>query len=186
MINAINSSLDMARTVVKKREANQIGKTVVQTNDNINSFYNGPAYLRIGGLVSRALDKGANVTIYKSDSYTRENPMLRIVTTSADGEEKEQLIDPRTIDISNATQNEMLALNAYLVDQGKLDRSVPTSILTGADITPTDLAKASNFRSNFLDIAKEMMEMQYKAHNYSGYAIYSKMLGVYESFMERK
>lgn len=80
----------------------------------------------------------------------------------------------------------MLALNAYLVDQGKLDGGVPTSILTGADITPTDLSQASNVRSNFMDIAKGMMEMQYNAHNYSGYAIYRKMLGVYESFMERK
>ena len=186
MINAISGGLGITRTAIKNREQNQIGKAVVQTNDYTNSFYNGPAHLRIGGLVSRALDKGANVTIYKSDSYTEENPMLRIVTTSADGEEKEQLIDPRTIDISNATQNEMLALNAYLVDQGKLDGGVPTSILTGTDITPTDLAKASNLRSNFLDIARDMMEMQYKAHNYSGYAIYSKMLGVYESFMGRK
>ena len=147
--------------------------------------YCGTGHLRIGGMVSRALDKGANVTVYKSDSYTADNPILRIVTTSADGKENEQLIDPRTIDISNATQNEMLALNAYLAEQGKLDAGVPSSILTGADVTPTDLERASNVRTNFLDIAKEMMEMQYRAHNYSGYALYRKYLGVYSAFMQQ-
>jgi hypothetical protein len=60
-----------------------------QVNDSSNEPYNGPYLLKIGGLVSRALDDGANVTIYKSDSYTDENPILRMVVTSADGNESE-------------------------------------------------------------------------------------------------
>jgi hypothetical protein len=155
-----------------------------QVNDSSNEPYNGPYLLKIGGLVSRALDDGTNVTIYKSDSYTDENPILRMVVTSADGNESEQLIDPRTVDISNATDNEMLALNAYLVEIGKLDSSVYTSsVLAGTSVSKVDLSSASNFKKNFLNNIKEMMIMQYNAHNLDGYAQCRNILGVYNLFM---
>lgn len=184
-VNGLSGGSDILKTMIQKRGQNRSDKVATfQENSSINDTYSGPYTLRMGGLVSRALDKGANVTIYKSDSYTTSNPILRVVTTSADGKENEQLIDPREVDITNATQNEMLALNAYLVDQGKLDNSVyATSIMQGSSVSDVDLSSASNLKKNFLDVAKEMMEMQYKVHNFAMYAEYRKIFGVYNSFM---
>ena len=41
--------------------------------------------------------------------------MVRGVTIWADGQEHEQIIGLRTVDVSEATENEMRALNAYMV-----------------------------------------------------------------------
>jgi hypothetical protein len=107
-----------------------------------------------------------------------------MVVTSADGNESEQLIDPRTVDISNATDNEMLALNAYLVEIGKLDSSVYTSsVLSGTSVSKVDLSSASNLKNNFLNNLNDVMIMQYNAHNLDGYAQCRNILGVYNSFM---
>ena len=151
------------------------------------SSYNGPYLLRMGGMVSRALSDGGNVTVYEAEGYSTENPMVKVVTTAADGQEYEQIIDPRTVDVSKATENEMLALNAYLVKEGKLDNNVfSSSVLSGPDLSDTDAPSAMNLKKNFLSNVKEMMEMQYNAHNLAGYAQYRKIWDVYNLFMGRK
>jgi hypothetical protein len=82
------------------------------------------------------------------------------------------------------TARQMLALNAYLVEIGKLDSSVYTSsVLAGTSVSKVDLSSASNFKKNFLNNIKEMMIMQYNAHNLDGYAQCRNILGVYNLFM---
>ena len=71
-----------------------------------------------------------------------------------------------------------------MVDQGKMGGNVYARDLFGADISPTDLSQVLTVKKNYYDIAKEMMEMQYNAHNYSGYALYRKLPGAYSSFMK--
>lgn len=104
--------------------------------------------------------------------------LYRVVTTSADGKESEQIIDPSKVNISNATEKEMLALNSYLVDEGKLDNDVyKTGMFTDSSVSDT--------KKNFADIIKELMDMQYNANNLSGYAKYNKILSAYD-FLEKK
>ena len=130
--------------------------------------------LKLGGLVSHGLLDGSNVTVYKAESYTKESPFLRVVTTLADGTQSEQIIDPQKIDVSNATETEMMALNAYLIDEGKLeDDPCISGIFSYTGV--------SDVRKDFVDIAKELMIMQYRANNLEGYTAYNKLLSVYES-----
>ncbi len=179
---------------VRKAQQNAAGKNVTggaaqssRVNTTGKDTYNGPFHLRMGGMVSRALSDGGNVTVYEADGYSAENPMVRVVTTSADGQEYEQIIDPRTVDVSKATENEMLALNAYLVREGKLDNSVYSSgVLSGAGLSNADTLSVMNLKQNFFINVKEMMEMQYNAHNLAGYAKYRKLYDVYDLFMRMK
>ena len=169
----------------KRTQQNTVEKSFA--GSTTRSSYNGAYSLRIGGMVSRALSDGGNVTVYEADGYTSENPMVKVVTTSADGQEHEQFIDPRTIDISNATENEMLALNAYLVKEGKLDNNVySSSVLSGSNLSNANVTSVMNLKKNFFSNVKEMMEMQYNAHNYAGYVQYKKMWDIYTLFMDRK
>lgn len=88
---------------------------------------------------------------------------------------------------SKATENEMLALNAYLIKEGKLDGNVySSSVLSGADLSDADVSSVMNLKKNFFSNVKEMMEMQYNAHNFAGYAQYKKIWDVYDLFMSRK
>ncbi len=194
-VNGIGATgYSMAGYGVGKTQRNMAAKNFTngaiqssRANVSEKSLYNGPYHLRMGGMVSRALSDGGNVTVYEADGYTSENPMVKVVTTSADGQEHEQFIDPRTVDISKATENEMLALNAYLVKEGKLDGNVySSSVLSGADLSDADVSRVMNLKKNFFSNVKEMMEMQYNAHNFAGYAQYKKIWDVYDMFMSRK
>ncbi|MBU5477944.1 hypothetical protein KQI69_01865 [Eubacterium sp. MSJ-13] len=186
-VNGLGCEFSNLKRIFQKREQKGLCKETAnfQVDNAINDSYNTTYLLKMGGLVSRALSDGANVTVYKSDSYTDENPILRIVTTASDGSETEQLVDPRMVDISNATENEMLALNAYLVEKGKLDDSVYTSsVLSGTNLAKVDLSSASNIKKNFFDNIKQVMEMQYNANNLLGYIECGKVLNAYNSFMD--
>lgn len=173
--NNVNSTMrsgisGAGRQPVKRKNPVQ---NSVTTSTNAGTFN-----LKIGGLASRALPDGSNVTVYKADSYTKESPFLRIVTTLADGTESEEIIDPQKVDISSATEKEMFALNAYLVDEGKLDHDVyKTGMFSDYGVSET--------KKNFADIIKDLMEMQYSANNLSGYAKYNKILSAYD-FLEKK
>lgn len=170
---------------IKRMQQNTVEKSFV--GNATQSSFNGAYSLRMGGMVSRALSDGGNVTVYEADGYSSENPMVKVATTSVDGKEHEQFIDPRTVDISNATENEMLALNAYLVKEGKLDNSVySSSVLSGANLSNANVTSVMNLKKNFFSNVKEMMEMQYNAHNYAGYVQYKKVWDTYNLFMDRK
>ena len=174
-LNTMNSAIKSGMARVNRQSAKR--QNPVQDSTTTSS-YAGTFNLKIGGLASRALPDGSNVTVYKADSYTKDSPFLRVVTTSADGKESEQIIDPTKVNISNATEKEMLALNSYLVDEGRLDNDVyKTGMFTDSSITDT--------KKNFSDIIKELMDMQYKANNHSGYAKYNKILSAYDFLGEK-
>ena len=166
-LNAISSAMRSGFTGMRSQSTKR--QNLVQ-NSTADFAYVGT--LKIGGLASRALPDGSNVTVYKADSYTKDNPLLRVVTTLANGTESEQIIDPLKVDVSNATENEMFALNSYLVNEGKLNDDVyNTGMFTDSGVSDT--------KKNFTDILKNLMDMQYKAHNISGYAKYNTILSAY-------
>lgn len=138
----------------------------------------GGIHLTIGGLASCGTADGTNVTVYKSDSYTADNPELKIVTTLPNGEKSEKVVNALDIDPSHATESEMLALHSYLVDSGKTDVDIShTGIIQGTSI--------SGEKMDYMAVLKELMMMQYNAHNLQGYAKYKDMLGVYDVFMDK-
>lgn len=170
--SGLNSSISEFYSRSKRENAKQTGSQLPSGQINTNFS------LKLGGVSSRALSDGSNVTVYKSNSYSKENPLMKVVTTLADGSKTEEMVDPRTVDISNASENEMLAFNAYMVDQGKMDNSVyRTSFLQDESITGT--------RRNYLEIAKRLMEMQYNAGNVAGYVKYNKIYTTYSQLLKK-
>lgn len=139
----------------------------------------GGIHLTSGGLASCGTADGTNVTVYKSDSYTVDKPELRIVTTLPNGEKSEQVVNALEIDPSNATEGEMIALHSYLVDSGRTDVDIShTGIIQGSSI--------SREKTDYMAALKELMMMQYKAHNLQGYAKYKSLLGMYDIFMNKQ
>lgn len=140
--------------------------------------------LKMGGLVSRSLEDGGNVTVYKADDYTEENPLLRVVTASASGQEQEKIIDPRSVNPACATEDEMLALNAYLVETGVADNDIHTTIGIGAENRRDNSSYShESTKLNYMSLVREMRDMQYLAGNRVGYAQYNKILSVYKDLI---
>ncbi|MCM1220024.1 MAG: hypothetical protein NC548_36595 [Lachnospiraceae bacterium] len=159
------------RQSAKKNDTGMIQNAVAPT-------YSGNFNLKLGGLTSMAKPDGSNITVYKADSYTKDTPLLRIVTTDANGKETEQIINPNEVDMTNATEKEMFALDAYLADEGITDSAYTLGIFTDDSVTDT--------KKNFMDILKELRDMQYKAGNLSGYAKYNNYLGACDFWEKRK
>ncbi len=169
--SAMRSGMTRANRQTAKKSDTMQNVTAVSTNSgNFN--------LKLGGMTSLAYPDGSNITVYKADSYTKDTPFLRVVTTDANGKETEQIIDPKEVDMTNATDKEMLALNEYLVDEGVADSAYTLGIFTDDSATDT--------KKNFADILKELRDMQYKAGNLSGYAEYNKFLGAYDLWEKNK
>ena len=170
--SAMRSGMTRANRQTAKKSDTMQNVTAVSTNSgNFN--------LKLGGMTSLAYPDGSNITVYKADSYTKDTPFLRVVTTDANGKETEQrILDPKEVDMTNATDKEMLALNEYLVDEGVADSAYTLGIFTDDSATDT--------KKNFADILKELRDMQYKAGNLSGYAEYNKFLGAYDLWEKNK
>lgn len=180
-INGLNSGNYMVNNTFQKKENTKIGNA---TSDFQNSF-NGIHTLVMGGLCSRGLNDGGCVTVYKAEEYSAENPVMRVVTRSADGHELEQFIDPTKVNPKNATENEMSALTAYLVDEKKLDSVSALSVGAGAAKGTANVSNVSTEKKNFYALTEEMMKMQYACHNFAGYAAYKKILSAYDIFMNK-
>lgn len=174
-INTIPSAMrsEMTRTNRQTTKKSDTVQNVAAVSTNSGNFN-----LKLGGLTSMAKPDGSNITVYKADSYTKDTPFLRVVTTDANGKETEQIIDPNEVNITNATEKEMFALNAYLADEGIVDSAVTLGTFTDDSVTDT--------KKNFADILKDLRDMQYKAGNLAGYAKYNKYLSAYDLWEKNK
>ena len=177
-VNGINNGAYMP---VQKRESPKTRNTA----PGFQNSFNGVHTLVMGGLCSRGLADGGCVTVYKAEGYSAENPIMRVVTRAADGQEHEQLIDPAKVDPASATRTEIDALAAYLVDEKKLDSISALRIGAGAEKGTESFSTAFAEKKNFYAIAEEMMKMQYECHNLAGYASYQKILSAFDAFMDK-
>ena len=157
-------------------------RTGKESTDFQNTF-NGIHTLVMGGLSSRGLSDGGCVTVYKAEGYSSENPIMRVVTRAADGQEYEQFIEPTKVNPTGATENEMSALTAYLVEEKKLDSVSALGVGAGAAKGTANVSNVSTERKNFYALTQEMMKMQYDSRNFAGYALYKKILSAYDVFM---
>lgn len=181
-VNSVSGTNDaITKDFVRERENECSERFLLKTNSRPST--KSGIYLYVGGLASCGTPDGSNITIYKSDSYSSDNPELKIVRRYPDGSKKESFVDPREIDPTDATESEMFALHTYLVTEGKVDVDISrTGILEGSCVSTS----ISDERADYMSITKEMLMMQYNAHNFKGYAELAKVLASYNAFLDGK
>lgn len=180
-VNGLNNGAYMVNNSLQKRESAKTGNATSDFQDSFRGIHT----LVMGGLCSRGLNDGGCVTVYKAEEYSAENPIMRVVTKSADGREQEQFIDPLKVNPTSATENEMSALTAYLVDEKKLDSISALSVGAGVAKGTANVSNVFTEKKNFYALAEEMMKIQYACHNFAGYASYKNILSAYDILMNR-
>ena len=96
-------------------------------------------------------------------------PRYRYITTQHGKTISDVTINPETVDPRNATTEEMLALNVYLLEKGVIDEDM--------QILGSFSEYSGNGRKvNFYEASSEYMQMQYDVGNLSSYMIYRKSL----------
>ena len=108
-VNGINGINNGSYMPVQKRESPKTRNTA----PGFQNSFNGVHTLVMGGLCSRGLADGGCVTVYKAEGYSAENPIMRVVTRAADGQEHEQLIYPAKVDPASATRTEIDTRHYY-------------------------------------------------------------------------
>lgn len=183
-VNGLSNSSYGVQNVFSQKGNNKTGNV---TSDFQNNFQGTCSLVLVsGGLMSRGLSDGGCTTVYKAEGYSAENPLMRVVTTSLNGQEYEQLIDPTKVNPASATRTEIDALTAYLVDEKKLDSVSALGIGAGAGIGTTTFSSASTVKENYCSLTEEMMKMQYNSHNYEGYLHYKKILSIFDALMLKR
>ncbi len=131
-------------------------KSIVEENQTKKlSIDNEPETLNNTEIYSFTMQDGQNFSLYKTDTYSADNPILIVKGTDKEGNTFEQTIDPRTVDPQNASFIEFSALSFWLSDSGEYD-----SFTINYMDSPTDdileksdyLCAARNWRDEQLDI----------------------------------
>lgn len=174
---------NLNNAVIQNAQYQQSKVSSQSSQTDFHTVFKGRHVLVKGGLSSRGLSDGGCVTVYKADETDAESKMMRVVTRTAEGQKYEQLIDPTKVDPTNATENEMSALLAYLVDEKKLDSSSALGALAGPGKESLNVFKVATEKKNFYALAEEMMKMQYDCHNFASYTARKKLLNAYDAFM---
>ena len=98
-------------------------------------------------------------------------PQYRYITTQYGKIISDRTINPETIDPRNATTEEILALNAYLLEKGTISEDLNFSAIF---IDEPDVGQ----KFNFIEASQKYMQMQYDFGNYPSYLKYKDMLDV--------
>ena len=114
-----------------------------------------------GAIFASGTPDGQSFSIYKADGYSTENPLMLIKGIDKNGEAYEQQVNPLTVDPTNASFAEIMAVNAYFVDIGELNVNDMGAFERPSD---DDLEKA-----DYLTALRQWRDTQYDAGNIVGY-----------------
>lgn len=132
-----------------------------------------------------AWNYGSQMSVYYSDSFSKENPVFTVKIWDKDNGYVTQDIDGSKVDPTNATALELLAFGAYCDDRGYPEDATMCvgQMLAGADMDPVQYdAASSQIKHDFTVPLKEHMELT----NHPAYMFYYvRYKAMYDFIKER-
>lgn len=131
-----------------------------------------------GAVYASGTPDGQSFSVYRTEGYSREQPLLIIKGTDKEGNEFERQVNPLMVDPSNTTYAEFMALNAYLVDMGWLDSS---------DMPMFERPTEDNLeKADYLDALREWRDMQMDVGNMAGHYKAAKVCNALINFRDEQ
>ena len=112
---------------------------------------------------------GINTAVYKPADYDENDPEYRVEIWDKDGHKTEQMVKISEVDPANATSAEMHAYSSYLSDSGKCKNAESSFLMSRSRIYDKNPEYDGLGKANFMDLARDMMQMQYTVGNMQGY-----------------
>lgn len=126
---------------------------------------------------------GVSIAVYKPQDFDEANPAYHVRTWDAEGNMTERVVNISEVDPKNCDEVEMSAYTWYLSNSGKC----PNAFLSFAgaraynQTSRKDYTEESPFeKTDWADIIRDFMRMQYEAGNRKGFLDYKKLLGFLE------
>lgn len=173
------SRSDFAGRVSQTKQAAGAGQSLVLHGKNDAD----EGEISVGSSVNA--QTGVSIAVYKPQDFNDSDPVYHVKTWDADGNMTERMVKIFEIDPKHCDEVEMSAYTWYLSNSGKC----PNAFLCYAGARAQHQAEQINYtaesafeKSNWVEIFKDFMQMQYNAGNMKGYLDYKRLLG----FMEFK
>lgn len=176
---------EYARTSAKSAQAGTLRKWDV-TCSSTNVVLHGADNLE-GEVVTAWANvvSGTSMTVYKPQGFDPANPVYKVKMWDASGKEQEFMVDISKVNPMDCNTIEMYAYSAHLSDSGECPDALERFLMAQAhyrDSIANYGCKNLFDRTNWLQVVKDVMQMQYKAGNLKGYLEYKGFLG----FLMRK
>lgn len=169
---------------VNRSKSNSIGNTNGQqqsTMGAVSSFtLHGVGDAEEGDTLLGAIAGGgqSSMSVFKTKDFDPKNPIYKVKIWDRQGHTTEKMVDVSKINPSNCDSVEMYAYSCYLTDSGKYLEAQDTfsrlhsfSKNTG---TGESFDQCLGNITNWTQLAKQIMQMQYDGGNLSGYLDYKK------------
>ena len=170
------------KTVSDKNFAGQMSNTASVQNSNqpiaLHWFDTEEGDAPIGAC---GLADGGSATVYKPADFDPANPVYKVKIWDEAGNGTERMVDISKVDPKNCDEIDMFAYSSHLTAIGKCPSAQRAFI--GAKSSNDSLNNGGSLfdKENWMDIVKEMMQMQYHAGNLKGYLDYKQ----FWDFMEQ-
>lgn len=118
-----------------------------------------------------------SVSVYKPQDFDMDNPVYRVKVWDAQGNVTERMVDISKVDPRNCDSLDMYAYSCHLTETGEYPDAQIKFMMAQAHNRDTygSFTYENMFdRTNWLDVLKKAMDMQYTAGNLKGYMDYKK------------
>ena len=126
---------------------------------------------------------GVSIAVYKPREFDASNPVYEVETWDADDNMTERMVNISEVDPADCDEVEMTAYTWYLSNSGKC----PAAFLLFAGAREHRRTSRPGYssdsvfeKSNWGELFREYMQMQYMAGNRKGYLEHKKLLGFLE------
>lgn len=126
---------------------------------------------------------GVSIAVYKPQDFDAANPVYHVKTWKADGSMTERMVNISEVDPHNCDEVEMSAYTWYLSNSGKCPNAFMSFAGARAQYQTSQrnyTAESAFEKSNWVEIFRDFMQMQYTVGNMKGYLDYKKLLGFME------
>ena len=127
-----------------------------------------------GKAIGSMADQDSSVTVYKTKDFDPANPVYKVKVWDAEGNVAERMVDISKVDPQNCDEIDMFAYSSHLADSGKCPEAQRAFIGAKSNNGNSNSGNKLFGKENWMDIVKEMMQMQYDAGNLKGYLDYKK------------
>lgn len=164
------------RTKKNVQDRNFVGQIGSTAGAQITNFTLHISNEEDGKAIGSMADQDSSVTVYKTKDFDSANPVYKVKVWDAAGNVTERMVDISKVDPKNCDEIDMFAYSSHLADSGKCSNAQRAFI--GAKSNYGSSNSGSNLfgKENWVDVVKEMMQMQYDTGNLKGYLDYKKFL----------
>ena len=166
------------KNTISKKFSGQMGNVKSTQGTGITLYISN---MEDGEAIGSMGDHDSSVTVYKTKDFDPANPVYKVKIWDAAENVTERMVDISKVDPKNCDEIDMFAYSSHLTASGKCP-SAQRAFMGAKSGNDSSNSGGSLFdKENWIDIVKEMMQMQYHAGNLKGYLDYKQ----FWDFMEQ-